>query len=271
MFFTEFSHGTIFRITADPVGAYVTDTWVTLNASMILGLSPMPNASRMYVVGLADDPKVTCLWSFSTTTPQDLRLEVMLDDLAGNGGNGLGVDARTGIVYTAGEGLFVDGTGAVFQFDPSTGLVSKVANHTDATDGLWIDPTTSIMYVSELINGKVMRWQLSDSSPPQPLTTFSVVPELSLIDDFTVSSDDSGQRVLVYAHYGKSAIESVVIPPVDSSAAGTPTVLVSSSDGLRFPTSVRFGDGSKGFPASSAFVTEGILLSAACRVLRVDF
>ena len=114
-------------------------------------------------------------------------------------------------------------------------------------------------------------WHMALGTAPRPLTSFSVVPELSLIDDFTVSTDGAtGKRQLVFAHYGKDTIESVDVPPVDATSAGKTTVLVPASEGLHSPTSVRYGDGSKFFPAASLFVTEGALLSSSNRVLRVD-
>jgi hypothetical protein len=75
---------------------------------------------------------------------------------------------------------------------------------------------------------------------------------------------------LVYAHWGKNSVESVTIPPPASSSGGTPVVLVPSSLGVKCPTSVRYGDGSPDFPATSLFVTEGCLLSKSNRVVRVD-
>ena len=75
---------------------------------------------------------------------------------------------------------------------------------------------------------------------------------------------------LVFTHYSKNTIESATIPPPSVAAAGTPTVLVPASAGIKCPTSVRYGDGSPSFPATSLFVTEGCLVSKSNRVLRVD-
>ena len=41
----------------------------------------------------------------------------------------------------------MDGTGEVFVFDPSDGVVASLANATDASDGLWFDVSTSTLYV----------------------------------------------------------------------------------------------------------------------------
>jgi hypothetical protein len=136
-----------------------------------------------------------------------------------------------------------------------------LGNDTNGTDGLWVDNVSGVLYVGQLLDGGVMRWNLRNTtgSPPEPLPqvpcplsslcslccaaetlhtlhfvqeTFSVVPFLSLIDDFTVVTDDTdGDQQLVLAHYGKNTIEAVDIPSPNASSAGPTTVIVPESAG----------------------------------------
>jgi hypothetical protein len=267
LFATSIFTGNVTRIVGDGGGGYESHVWVTLPSTHILGLSPQPQASAMYVVGHEQGGAGNwVLWSFSTAVPNTFKqVAVLPASSANNNGNGVGVDTVTGRVFVSAEGNYLNGGGTVYVVDPSTGSATVFASHTNCSDGLWVDSEARTLYVGELLTGNIERWDIG-ASPAVQLASFSATPALSLIDDFTVSAGR-----LVFAHYGGNSIEAVTIPPPSSSVVTSHTVVVPSSAGIKTPTSCRYGDGSDAFPATSLFVTEGDILSLNNRVLRVDF
>ncbi len=96
MFATDLTQSQVLRVTGVTNTTYNTTVWATLPAGRLLGLSPVPNKDLMYVVGQLKSSSSYALWTFSTTEPNSFQQEVVLDAVAGNDGNGLGVDVATG-------------------------------------------------------------------------------------------------------------------------------------------------------------------------------
>ena len=103
LFATELNKAQVLRITGQADGTYETEVWASLPAKTVLGLAQVPAAKRLYVVGESDSGTYA-IWSFSTTQPQSYQQEAVVDWILGNGGNGLGVDPVTGMVYVSAEG-----------------------------------------------------------------------------------------------------------------------------------------------------------------------
>lgn len=82
-----------------------------------------------------------------------VQVAIIPDDKVGNG---LGVNYKTGLVYTSTEGNFLPGGGEVYEIDPTIGRVSIINNQLWAADGLWIDQAQQVLYVGQLFKHNVV-------------------------------------------------------------------------------------------------------------------
>lgn len=155
--------------------------------------------------------------------------------------NGLEFD-QDGTLYATTEGNFLPGTGKVYHIQPD-GSWEVFVDDLWAADGIAIDRARRLLYVTQVVNNKVLIYQLSDGTL---LKTLSVAPkgQHSLLDD--IALDASGEN-LYGADFGRGEILKI---PVNGAA---PTVVLK---GLQAPTSLLFGRGPT-FNPGSLYITEG--------------
>jgi sugar lactone lactonase YvrE len=114
---------------------------------------------------------------------------------------------KTGLLYTASEGYFIPGNGEVFEIDPTSGKVTSIMSGLMSADGAWIDQERSLLYVSEVVLGRVIIYDLVQRkqikkykaplsalnfySPPNRLQVVQLMSIISLemLDDFCLSQD----------------------------------------------------------------------------------
>lgn len=155
--------------------------------------------------------------------------------------NGLEFDSD-GTLYATTEGNFLPGTGKVYHFS-TNGAWQVFASDLWAADGIAIDKTRRLLYVTQVVNNKIVVIQLPDNTI---VKTLSVSPkgQKSLLDDIAL---DATGTYLYGADFGRGEILRI---PVNGTA---PTVILS---GLQAPTSLLFGEGPT-FNAGSLYITEG--------------
>lgn len=155
--------------------------------------------------------------------------------------NGLEFD-QDGTLYATTEGNFLPGTGKVYHIQPD-GAWKVFVDDLWAADGIAIDRTRRLMYVTQVVNNKVLVIQLPDGAI---LKTLSVAPkgQHSLLDDIALNAAGD---TLYGADFGRGEILKI---PVSGAA---PTVVLK---GLQAPTSLLFGRGPT-FNPGSLYITEG--------------
>lgn len=67
---------------------------------------------------------------------------------------------NTGFLYTASEGYFIPGNGEVYEINPATGAVTSIMSGLWSADGAWIDQQRQLLYVSEVVRGNVIIYDL---------------------------------------------------------------------------------------------------------------
>jgi hypothetical protein len=245
----------------------------------VLGLAGDPaDPGTLYTVGLLGKDWVVL--AVDTRRPQNFTVLATTQKC----GNGLGLHHRTGMLYSATEGDFLPGNGAIYQIPVKTqrrtGVQQAVAPPSArviaddlwAADGLWIDQKRDLLYVGQLFEGNVLVFNISDPAAPTRLGKLPGLPSGSFLDDFTLSAD--GSRII---GCDWSASKIVSFPAWGSAGGPGLKVLVDST--ISHPTSARFGvirvPGEPfGSLLPSLFVSEGDTLlksSRADRIWRVDF
>ncbi len=156
------------------------------------------------------------------------------------GANGLERD-QDGALYATTEGNFIPGQGAVYRIVPGSGWTVFV-------DGLWaangiaIDAPQRLMYVSQVVNNKVLVIRLPDGEILQTLPVSP--PNGCLLDDIALNQEGT---LLYGADFGRGDVYQI---PLNGES---PSILFS---GLDHATSLLLGDGPS-FNATSLYVTEG--------------
>jgi len=144
----------------------------------------------------------------------------------------------------------------VYEVNPQTGAVTSIMSKLWAADGAWIDQTRSLLYVSEVLSGTVIIYDLIGR---KEVANYNA--PLRMLDDFTLSPDGT---ILYGADFWNNTIVEFA-----SNGKGPGRILLSgvrrnqlqqasltSFLQLKSPTSARFGNG-YGFKNTSLYVTEG--------------
>lgn len=172
--------------------------------------------------------------------------------------NGLAADWATGLLYTTTEGGFKPGAGEIFEVDPVTGKSRSYARGLFAADGAYINQELRLLYVSQVVNSKVLVYNLTTpvaDGMASPILTIEIA-DMGMLDDFFLSAEGT---FLIGADFLKGNLISIPLYP-DSLAAGGDTETAMATvlaEGFTSPTSARQGCGVPGFEAASILVTEG--------------
>lgn len=141
------------------------------------------------------------------------------------------------------EGEFIPGNGVVFSMN-MTGVVNvsipALYDHgLTAADGLWVDTSARLLYVSEVLNATVRRYNISHASPTggraEWINSYKA-PGMEMLDDFSVSTELCQSRTATM--FGADFWAGKVIAFAADGSNQTSVELVS---GLYSPTSVRPG------------------------------
>lgn len=242
LFVSDTDVGAVYRITLSADGStYEKYKHISEGISKINGLAMGSNPNILYGSAKLKPSRTNWLIEINTNTPNDFRPLVELPVL----GNGLAYNNETGILYTTNEGNFLPGNGKVFLIDIVNNSTSVVAEDLEGADGCDIDLLRQYLYISEVLGGRVIRYQINpDHSITELLRYFA--PSMKMLDDFCLSANGSQ---IYGADYKDGRV--VVFNSDGSSRRGT--VLM---ENLLNPTSVRFSVGS-GFNSSVVFVSEG--------------
>jgi hypothetical protein len=260
MFFSDSFRGEAVRVTPSSANEteYETSVWLS-GFHRILGFALTQDNSEMYAVAWLS-PSDFKIIAFNLSVPETWRV-VSTTELSGNG---LGLDVATNTLYTASEGDFIPGQGVVYSMNMSVVVGNSTAHEATpllfdhgltAADGLWIDHATRIMYVSEVLNATVRRYDLTNASPQggrAAMINQFTAPGMAMLDDFSVTSDYcvTATTTMFGADFWAG---SVFAFPADGSSSNS-TELVR---GLFNPTSVR--PGGVGFSGDdrTLFISEG--------------
>ena len=253
LFVSELNRGEIWRIRPDGSGGYRTELFLE-GFVKVLGLAATPDGGEMYANAKLADGSYALI-RFDPEVPGGWDLVVPLPKL----GNGLVVE-QSGLVYTACEGSFFPGDGVVYEIDPSSGTWSEIMNDLWAADGVALDQDALLLYVGEVVSGKIWVYDLASR---QNLGFFQGVSgrKLEWVDDFTLSDDgefifgaDFHHGTIVHFQAGEEDTQEVVY------------------EGFMLPTSVEWGSG-PGFHNTSLYVTEGCAFregATRCRVVEIE-
>jgi sugar lactone lactonase YvrE len=157
-------------------------------------------------------------------------------------GNGLELDVD-GSLYVTTEGNFLPGTGAVYQVSPQSGTWQTYLSDLWAADGIAIDRDQRVLYVTQVVNNKVLVIDLLSGDVTRMISV-ARPKNHSLLDDIALSPDGS---TLYGADFGRGEIMAIPL------AGGSVSVVAT---GLQAPTSVLFGAGPS-FDANTLYLTEG--------------
>lgn len=125
------------------------------NFTRTLGLAIDPTGTVLYGIAI-DEQKRSMLIKMDPQRPNIWSPLAVTD----KPGNGLAMHFATGLLYTASEGFFVPGNGEVYEIDPSSGKVTSIMSGLFAADGAWIDQQRHLLYISEVVFGKVIIYDL---------------------------------------------------------------------------------------------------------------
>jgi hypothetical protein len=164
-------------------------------------------------------------------------------------GNGLALDYTTQVLYSPTEGDFLPGHGVILYYSLANNTGGVYKHSLNAADGAQIDQQRRLLYVSEVLAGKVLVYALESGE----LVRHFKAPGVTWLDDFALSPD--GTQV-----YGADFRRGRVVR-FASDGSGSGEVLAS---GLGQTTSVRFAGGPD-FNHTSVFASEGGGLSPLLR------
>lgn len=255
LFFSDSFRGEAVRVSRGAQGNYNTQLWLT-GFYRVLGFAPSPNASELFAVGWTTATQYNII-AFSVNTPQQWRI-VATTPL---GGNGLGFDPRTQVLFTATEGEFIPTNGFVYSMNMSGVLNSPSAQSAPAVfdfgltaaDGLWVDGDARLLYVSEVLNATIRRYNLTNAAPNggrAALINSYHAPGLDMLDDFSVTASfcQSGTSTMFGADFWAGKVFAF-------SADGSRVNATELVSGLYSPTSVRYATKQDG--TRSLFISEG--------------
>jgi sugar lactone lactonase YvrE len=241
--------GNVFRYKKNSTtGRYTKKTILDGAMYKSLGVAVNPaSPTQLYVVGQLADSKDHVLVSVNTKEVNDFTVTAMVPPSnKGSPGNGLRVHEKSGIVYTAMEGSFIPGKAQVFKINPKNGNVTSIVDDLWAADGVWIDQTKDILYVSQVVKGNIWAYDIANEK------TIGLLPQgiKGWLDDFCLDNTD-GDYIFA-SNFLKNSIN--YFNPNDKQFKVLELVT-----GIESPTSMRFGYGAanSSFPSTSLFVTEG--------------
>ena len=239
LFVSENLRGEVWRIEADGEGGYTSALHLS-GFEAVLGLAASEDGHIIYAVGrlLDDSPLV---FGFSADVPETWWVIAPVPQSP----NGLERN-NDGHLFVTTEGSFIPGRGEVYEIEPETGSVWTVMTGLWAPDGAAIDLDGQLLYVGEVVSGKIWTYDLA-TQETQGYFQGVIGKRGQWLDDFCISDDGS-------ALYGADfARRTAIRVPIGEEASGRPDVL----GRLDYPTtSAAFGSG-PGFRSTSLYVTEG--------------
>ena len=263
LYIAEDSRGEVYKLTRPSYSGPITNQLWLSGFSHVLGIQNVWGSDDMMYAVV--EFKTTCVAAnshlsnstlngiivFNTSTPGAYSTFVCTDGI----GNGLSVNNKNGLgtIYSPSEGQFLPKQGHVFEIDPSTRAVTTPVTGLYSADGAFLDQATQLLYVSEVILGHILIYNVSHPGT-YPLVSSYHALGCVFVDDFCVlnvspSGAPSPAPYLFAADYWAG---SVVAFPADGT--GEPVVLAT---GLQAPTSVRGGFGPGWDNPHSVYVSEG--------------
>jgi len=243
LFVSDTEVGALYRIVLSDDGLsyvksqYITDEYLT----KIDGLTMGPSQDILLASARIKPSNAPWLIEVNTNVVGEFTPIVPLPVL----GNGLAYYNRSGMVYTTYEGDFLPGKGVVYMVDIQKNQTTVAADGLEAADGCYIDQERGLLYISEVVIGRVICFQIESDNSLTEINRF-FAPDMTMLDDMTLSADGSQIYAADY-----SAGNVVVF-----NADGTSTTGYWLMSDLVNPTSVRFESG-MGFNSSCVYVTEG--------------
>lgn len=266
LYISEDSRGEIYKLTRPSYTGPVTKQLWLSGFSHVLGIqNVLGSDDLMYAVvefktpcvvsGIqSTTPNTTTLNGmivFNTSTPGEYTTFVCTIEI----GNGLAVNQNDGrgTLYSPSEVDFLPKQGLWYAIDPVTRDVVTAASGLFSADGAYLDQAAQLLYVSEVILGNILVYNVSRAGAYPLISTYHA-PGCVMVDDFCVLNvDPAGQPstapYLFAADYWSGA---VIAFPADGT--GEHVVLAS---GLQAPTSVRGGFGPGWDNPRSLYVSEG--------------
>jgi hypothetical protein len=253
----------IYRLTRETdAGPAKKETWLT-GFKRALGMSNVfGQENQLYAVvelssgscvsfdGKSSNDHGAAIISFSTQVPNNFTIAVCSEVL----GNGFAVNDQNGLgtIYTANEGGFIPSKGLVLQIEPSNEISILFDQNMDSADGVFLDQKTQLLYVSEVIQGLIRVYNVSQGQ--NTLLKQYHAPNSKMIDDFCIAYKlwDGQNSSIPFMFAADFWNETVMVFPADGSGPGR--VLAS---GFYSPTSVRVGRGKGWNTPNSVYVTEG--------------
>jgi hypothetical protein len=243
---TEAFKGILYAVTWSAETGYAATQHIEAGPfGRFLGLALHPSDGTLFAVGVpASGSPASQLIVVNKSAPNAWTVAAALP----KEGNGLAFSHATGTLWSPTEDFFAPLGGAVFAFDPATGVVSTPVNGSFSDDGAWIDQARGIVYVSEVLGAKVL---VLDVHSRALVAVFPTPAGLAMLDDFTLSAD--GLVLFGADFWNGNAVAFALPPPGTSAPVGNLTVL---AGGLQNPTSVRWGC-QRGAPPGSRSSSSG--------------
>ena len=268
LFVSENFRGELWMVRWNQTAGYVqTKHAISAHFKLFAGLATDPESGRVFVLGNEHDSN-SCVLAEPSTRNSSFSLLATLP-VPYCRGEGLALHRKTGLLYASYEGDFLPSHGKIFRIDPQVGTVEAVVDLGNAYDGVFIDQSRDLLYVSEVKNGTISLFDIA--APGDPVFVSRLSPNASLFpnpDDFTL--DDRGKFLLVAEITSGKVIQ---VTTTDFRSAEPAKVIAA----MKSPTSVRWGctaNPSHGLRHSLAFVTEGcwgcLIPVTDRRVLAVD-
>jgi sugar lactone lactonase YvrE len=234
LFVSDVTRGEIWKITLDEQRRYHQSLHIS-NFTRLLGLAVEQDGSIVYSTGVLDGIHVVI--RFTADRPQTYQVIATIPKT----GNGVALHFKTRKLYITTEGNFLPHAGEVYCVDLNNNYqVTTAMTKLFAADGAYIDQTTGMLYVSQVLGSTVLVYDIANEKQVRSFHADGI----TMLDDYTLSANGS---TITGADFWTGNIATI------STVDGKGFKLVGS--GFKYPTSARFGG--KGFNETSLFITEG--------------
>lgn len=220
------------------------------------GLAVTPDGENIYAAVTFDDNLKGIIYastSFDGTGEPSYQVLLKTEHQP----NGLQISWKSNMLYYTHEGK-PSFEGEIRSVDLKTLEDKLIMTKVPGADGCWLDETTDLLYIGDLVTRKMYVFNVADSAAPTLVQEFpgmgASINHLHVLDDLTLfngtNSADLSQTYVLGADWSGRAIRLY-------SLDGTYNQVIAPPEGIDLfpPTSVRWGKG-PGFDANSVYVTE---------------
>ena len=253
LFVSDCNRGQIVRLSHNATTGVVEKNLWGSGFKKFLGLTFAPGAPEtLFAVGVQSNGQ-GAVAEVSTLRPDTYAVIANISHMP----NGLARDNATGAIYTTSEVDFIPELGHVYRVAPArNGSAAAVATFADklwGADGAFIDPASGLLYVSEVLEAKVLVYNLTTAAGAGGKSAAEFkAPAMKSLDDFCVFRQSAASQPVMYgADFTGGKVVRFGLGR-GGAVAGDGQVLV---EGLRNPTSVRRGLGAAW--EGSFYITEG--------------